>query len=89
MATIYQMDQHLTVDQKWEVVKNYYEMVGSTKAKKIKISRRPSTDQIEDLYEKIGQFNLSAKEYFVKKPGCFQNFVKSNGLMPEHDPILE
>lgn len=85
MANIYQMDQYLSIHDKWKIAKTYYERVLSTKEKKVILSRKPSDDQVEDLFQKIGKLNSEAQEHFFKKPGSYKNFLEFSGLTPELD----
>lgn len=78
MASIYNFNDHLSIHDKFEIVKTYYE-----KNYKIKFKKKPPHDQIEDLFQKIGKLHEEANHHFFKKPGLLTKFIEKSGLKKE------
>lgn len=80
MAEIYSFGDHRSLEEKWDLVSSYYQRVY-----KITWRQKPPSDQIEDLYEKIGKLNASISQHFHKKPGLLDKFMKKSGLVDDEE----
>jgi hypothetical protein len=83
MAIIHQFGDHLSIQDKWEICKKYYEKIYSKKEKPIRFRKMPSYDQIEDLFQNIGKLEQSIDFHLSQKPGLEKKFYEKNGLVPE------